>query len=328
MKVHCITCGTDFRLDENLIPDEGAWVRCGLCGEVFLVEPPAREAPGPAGLEPQPPAPVPPTVEEPEPFFTPPAPEAPAPPAQAGGFWAEEATTSSLDLSQLDRAEQERARQRADFGLEQRPETAEHPPRGALFKVFFWLIGILLLTLITALGSVVVMSRLGVGHEVVERAARLPGLAPLLGRSAEGGAQGQPAAAPRISLVEVKSFNRINETSGRIFVIQGKVVNHHNRPRSAVLVQGTLRDAAGKVVRQASSYAGSVFTPEELRFLSMGAIERRLSSFLALDGRPYVVAPNEALPFMIVLVNVPEQPLEYTAAVIGSELAEERPVLR
>lgn len=321
MKVHCQTCGTDFRLDESRIPPEGAWVRCGLCGEVFQVEPPAPAAPAPRMPELAPPAP-----ETTRPPAEPPLPK-PVPP-QAGGFWAAEASPSTLDLSQMARAEQERARQRADFGLEQRPETAERPPRGPLFKLLFWLIGIVLLVLITALGSVVVMAHLGVGRDLVDRAARLPGLAPLLGRSAAGGAQSREAAAPRMSLVEVKSFNRVNESSGRIFVIQGKVVNHHRRPRSSVLVQGTLRDATGKAVRQASSYAGSVFTPEELRFLSLGAIERRLSSPLALDGRPYVVAPEEPLPFMIVLPNVPDQPLEYTAAVIGSEPAEERPVLR
>lgn len=315
MKVHCQTCGTDFRLDDGLVPPEGAWVRCSQCGDVFQVLPEVREeAPPPAETTPQ------------EPEF-PAAPREPAPSQQAG-FWAEEATASSLDLSVMERAEQERARKRADFGLEQRPEIAQRPPRGPLFRVFFWLIGILLLAAITALGSVVVMSRLGVGHEVVDRVARLPGMAPLLGRSAKGGSRAAVTTAVSMSLVEVKSFNRINETSGRIFVIQGKVVNHHQRPRTSVLVQGTLHDATGKTVRQASSYAGSVFTPEELRFLSLGAIERRLSSPLALDAKPYVVAPGESLPFMIVLTNVPDQPLEYTAAVIGSDPAEERPVLR
>lgn len=331
MKVHCQTCGTDFRLDDGLVPPEGAWVRCSQCGDVFQVLPEVREeAPPPAETTPQEPEPTfyeaasSALSQEPEP---PAAPREPAPSQQAG-FWAEEATASSLDLSVMERAEQERARKRADFGLEQRPEIAQRPPRGPLFRVFFWLIGILLLAAITALGSVVVMSRLGVGHEVVDRAARLPGMAPLLGRSAKGGSRAAVTTAVSMSLVEVKSFNRINETSGRIFVIQGKVVNHHQRPRTSVLVQGTLHDATGKTVRQASSYAGSVFTPEELRFLSLGAIERRLSSPLALDAKPYVVAPGESLPFMIVLTNVPDQPLEYTAAVIGSDPAEERPVLR
>ncbi|MCB2190221.1 MAG: zinc-ribbon domain-containing protein [Deltaproteobacteria bacterium] len=345
MKVHCQACGTDFRLDESMVPPEGAWVRCSQCKEVFQVLPQAqKEAPTEEGelQEPQQPAPEP-LQEEPEPQIRQTdaqAPQEPQPqlqktgsetepsPDKSAGFWAEEATASALDLSQMDRTEQEKARKRADFGLEQRPETTVGPPRGPLFKTVFWLIGVVLLAAITALGSVVVMSRLGVGHDFVNKAARLPGMAPLLGRSTNGGPQAKPAVAVRMSLVEVKSFNRINETSGRIFVIQGKAVNHHQRPRASVLVQGTLRDATGKTVRQASSYAGSVFTPEELRFLSLGAIERRLSSPLALDGKPYVVAPGEPLPFMIVLTNVPDQPLEYTAEVIGSEPAKERPVLR
>lgn len=333
MKVHCQTCGTNFRLDDSQIPPEGAWVRCGQCGDVFLVTFEARETPYPAESptpeqEQVPPQDAEPIPESPPQEHEPIAPPQEPTPSQAGGFWAEEAAASSLDLFLMERTEQERALKRADFGLEQRPEIAERPPRGPLFKAMFWLIGIVLLAVITALGSVVVMSRLGVGNAIVERAARLPGMAPLLNRSAKNGSQAQNTAAVRMSLVEVKSFNRINETSGRIFVIQGKVVNHHSRPRSSVLVQGTLHDATGKTVRQASSYAGSVFTPEELRFLSLGAIERRLSSPLALDATPYVVAPGESLPFMIVLTNVPEQPLEYTAAVIGSEPAKERPVLR
>ncbi|MBU1155206.1 MAG: zinc-ribbon domain-containing protein, partial [Proteobacteria bacterium] len=228
MKVHCQTCGTDFRLDDGLIPPEGAWVRCSQCGDVFQVVPEAQEkAPAPAETTPQ----------EPEQTFyeavsvalsqAPEPPAAPREPApnQEAGFWAEEATASTLDLSMMARAEQERARKRADFGLEQRPEIAQRPPRGPLFKAVFWPIAILLLAAITALGSVLIMARLGVGHEVVDRAARLPGMAPLLGRSAKGGSQATNPAVVRMSLVEVKSFNRINETSGRIFVIQGKVVN-------------------------------------------------------------------------------------------------------
>ena len=337
MNVHCHSCGTDFRLDDSLVPPEGAWVRCSQCGDVFQVMPEAPEVTAAEEQTPQEPEPEKPQKAEPTPE-APSSEEKVATPAQeslaapqataAGGFWAEEAQESALDLSRMERAEQERAGKRADFGLEQRPEIAQRPPRGPLFKVIFWFIGILLLAAVTALGSVVIMSRLGVGRELVRQAAQLPGMAPLLGLSTENGAQSQDSTAVRMSLVEVKSFNRINETSGRIFVIQGKVVNHYQRPRSSVLVQGALHDATGKTVRQASSYAGSVFTPEELRFLSLGAIERRLSSPMALDGRPYVVAPGEPLPFMIVLTNVPDQPLEYTAAVIRSEPAKEGTGLR
>jgi predicted Zn finger-like uncharacterized protein len=329
MKVHCHTCGTDFRMDDSLVPPEGVWVRCGVCGEVFQVspadqeEPPAEAAPetAPDQLVPAPEAGETPPLPEPEAEpCAPPAPET-AEAAAASGL-------VSLDLTEMKGAEAERARERADFGLEERPADQERPPRGPLFKVVFWLVGILLLAMVTALGSVVVMDRLGVGNEVVDRLAELPGMAPLLVRNAASQPNAHPEQTPRMSLVEVRSFLRVNETAGNLFVIQGKVVNHNRRPRVSVLVQGTLRDAQGNIIRQASSYAGSVFTPEELRFMSLGAIQRRLSSDLALDGRPYVVGPGEALPFMIVMANLPKQGMEFTAEVVSSEPLADKPVLR
>ncbi|BEQ15562.1 DUF3426 domain-containing protein [Desulfoferula mesophila] len=285
MKVQCQGCGTAFRLDEALVPAEGAWVKCSQCGEVFQIHPEPKHA----------------------------------------GHW-ESGEDGVLDLSDRPRPEDESLRERADFGLRQQRLVAERPPRGLLFKLVFWLIGLLLLVALTALGAVVVMSRLGVGHEVVERAARLPGLAPLLGRPAGAGAPKVPPGAEAFSLTEVKSFSRINDASGRIFVILGKVVNHNPGPRSLVLVQGTLRDATGKVVGQATSYAGGVFNPDQLRDLGLETIKQRLSSPEGLDGKPYVVAAGQALPFMIVLSDLPDQPLEYTAAVIGSDPVKERPV--
>ena len=330
MKVHCHTCGTDFRLDDSLVPPGGAWVRCGVCGEVFQVFPPDQEEPPAEAADQEPPeqaapeagqaAPPPgPAVEPPLPL----EPEAgePVSPAADGGL-------GPLDLTEMKGAEAGQARERADFGLEERPTDQQRPPRGPLFKVVFWTVGVLLLALVTALGSVVIMARLGVGSEIVDRLAALPGMAPLLGRDAAGQAGARQEQTPRMSLVEVRSFLRVNETAGKLFVIQGKVVNHYRRPRMSVLVQGTLRDDQGKIVRQASSYAGSVFTPEELRFMSLGAIQRRLSSNLALDGRPYVVGPGEALPFMIVMANLPQLGLEFTAEVVSSEPLADKPVLR
>ena len=139
---------------------------------------------------------------------------------------------------------------------------------------------------------------------------------------------GQAGRAPRMSLVEVKSFLLVNETVGQVFVIQGKAVNNHRRPQRSVLVQVVLRDTMGKMIKRASSYAGSVFTPAELKFMSLGVIERRLASDLALDGRPYVAKPGEALPFMIVVANLPKEGLQFTAEVISSEPLTGKPVLR
>ncbi|MCF8032787.1 MAG: zinc-ribbon domain-containing protein [Desulfarculaceae bacterium] len=368
MKVHCNTCGTNFSLDESKLPSQGAWVRCGICGEVFQVLPPGEEETPPPepqvpdqepfegepepGAEPdQPPVPgefpeppeepaedgetiiaeeqaevdqraedsEPEQAQETEPEWTPPKPDPAHGPPRLG----------SLDLNQVQGAETAKARERADFGLEERPVEAERPPRSPLFKLTFWLIGLLLLAMVTALGAVVVMARLGVGPGVVDQLASLPGMAALVGRDAGMSMPAsQPGQPPRMSLVEVKNLLLDNETVGQIFVIQGKVINNHRRPQRSVLVQVTLRDTMGKMIKRASSYAGSVFTSAELKFMSLGVIERRLASDLALDGRPYVAGPGEALPFMIVVANLPKEGLQFTAEVISSEPLADKPVLR
>ncbi len=345
MKVHCETCGTDFSLDEDRIPQEGAWVRCGICGEIFQVLPPEPEQPPEAAPEPEQPP-----EEGPEPELDLPPeqdreealePE-PEPPAEAeseegpSSTWVPPQPDPShgpprlgpLDLPKVQEAEAGKAQERAQFGLEERPAKKERPPRSPLFKIIFWLIGILLLAAVTALGAVVVMARLGVGHEVVDRVSGLPGMAMLMGKEQAHPAGKQAAKAPLLSLVEVKRFLKNNETVGKIFVIQGKVVNNSAQAQRSVLVQGTLHDVTGKVVAQAASYAGSVFTPAELKFLSLGVIKRRLASDLALDGSPYVAGPGEALPFMIIIANLPKDGLDFTAEVVSSEPLANKPAMR
>ena len=167
----------------------------------------------------------------------------------------------ALDLTKVKGAESERAQERAAFGLEERPEQKKRPARGSWFKILFWLIGLVLLAIITALGSVVVMARLGVGHEVVDRAARLPGMATLMGRNQSGLPVASQARLPRMSLVEVKNFLKDNETAGKIFVIQGKVINNSAKSQRSVLVQGLLRDATGKVVKRAARPTRAACSP-------------------------------------------------------------------
>lgn len=291
MIVHCQTCDTDFNLDESQLPAEGAWVRCSVCGEVFQVDSPAPPA-------------------------TPPAAPPATPPAEP------ESGPSPLDLQDYQDTDQARARELADFGLEGEAADQEHSGRGPVFKFFFWIIGLVILLAIALLGGVVVMDRMGMGGPLVERFKRLPGLSDLMEKPRSGPKSDGPRAAPvRMTLDDVKGYFRQNESAGRIFVIQGLVSNHHSSARQAVLVQGRLHDAQGKVARQATAYAGAVFTPEEMRHLSLAAIQRRLSSPTSPGGQEYMVSPGGSIPFMVVLANLPSQMMEFTAEVVASEPA-------
>ncbi len=45
MLIQCPQCETTFKLDEKLLPADGALVRCSRCAQVFRAEPPAVEIP-------------------------------------------------------------------------------------------------------------------------------------------------------------------------------------------------------------------------------------------------------------------------------------------
>jgi hypothetical protein len=223
-----------------------------------------------------------------------------------------------LDLQDYQDVDQQRAQELADFGLDGH-QNEPLPGRGTLFKALFWIIGLALLVAITGLGGVVVLDRMGVDGALLRRAKSLPGLAPLLGQPQAVSTRSEAKEEPvRMTLSQVQRFFRENDTAGRIFLIQGLVENQHNKPRAAVLVQGRLYDSQGKLARQATAYAGAVLTPGELRHLSLSAIERRLASPLGPDGQKYVVGPGQSMPFMIVLANLPEHLVEFTAEVVAS----------
>ena len=117
---------------------------------------------------------------------------------------------------------------------------------------------------------------------------------------------------------EPKGLWRNNKVSGRLFIIQGSVINQHKTARTQVLVQGKLSDSKDNAVAKATVYAGPRFTPEELTSMPLKDIQARLSSPKAMDGNLYVVPPGEKLSFMVVFGNLPDDLALYTVQVTGS----------
>ncbi len=210
-----------------------------------------------------------------------------------------------------------------DFGLDvdKAPAGAKGGGRGKGFKVIFWLLAILVLLPVLMLGALVALDRLHIAPALVERFRGLPAVGSLLGKA--GGAQpAATATAPDnagLALAQVRGYFRVNQQSGRIFVIQGLVENQQQQNRSGILVRGKLNDEQGAVVRQAVVYAGPIFNPDELRQLSLDAIQARLGQPASPDGTKYAAGPGGNIPFMIVFGNLPDNLSHFTAEVVGSE---------
>ncbi len=299
MIVQCANCGTKFNLDQSALPDEGAWVRCSKCQEVFQVggpEPaaePARQAP----------------AEQPE----------------------EARDHIRLDLEGAGSEREQRAEELADFGLmmegDEPEETGGKGP-GGFFKVLFWIIAIVVLLAVAGTGALVAMDRLGVAPSLVQRFRGVPVLASFLGAGTKGMGEAEAPDEINMALSNVRGYYRNNAKAGRLFIIQGLVENHHGKDRMEVLVRGRLRDKNGKVARQAVVYAGVVFTPEELKELSLKELQARLGDAKGPDGSPYVVKPGGTIPFMIVFADLPSNLAEFTAEVVGSAPMAPKPAAR
>lgn len=289
MIVQCNKCSTKFNLDDSKLGAEGAWVRCSKCSEVFQVLPQAEEPPS-----------------------------SPAAPPDQGQAPAEEEDLG-LDLGASSDEREADASDLAEFGLESDDqEAAATGGPGKAFKVFFWLLGIIIFLALLAVGAVVALDRLHKAPQIVDLARGLPGMNLLLLPKDADGDKTQPGEI-KMALSNVRGYFRMNEKVDRIFVIQGQVESQHKDVRTAVLVRGRLQDTKGKVARQAVVYAGPTFTPEELRTLSLQEMQARLGSPKGPDGMNYVIAPSGTIPFMIVFANLPGNLSEFTAEVVGSD---------
>lgn len=290
MIVECDNCATKFNLDESSLGEEGTWLRCTRCQNVFQ-----------AGGAPAPPA----------------APE-PAPSNDTEDF-----IQLDLDAGGDSGGREKKAEDMADFGLMsddgQDMDTGGKKP-GGVFKILFWLIGLLIFLAVAGAGALVAIDRLGVAPSLVDPFRGMPGLSMLLGAGGGPDAGGEALSEEiDMALANVRGYYRNNPQAGRLFIIQGIVENHHQGDRVQILVRGRLRDKNGQVARQAVVYAGVVFTPEELKQLDMKSIQARLGAFTGADGSPYVVVPDGAIPFMIVFADLPSNLAEFTAEVVGSQ---------
>lgn len=301
MVVQCDNCQTKFNLDETALPEEGAWVRCSKCQNVFQV---GGEGPAP------------------EPVPAPPG--APADDSEDG---------IRLDLEDGGADREQRAGDLADFGLMMEGDEPEETASGkkgpgGFFKALFWIIAILVLLAVAGVGALVAMDRLGVAPSLVDRFRATPGLSMLLGGD-HGKVPGVEAPDEiNMALASVRGYYRNNTQTGRLFIIQGLVENHHAKARVKVLVRGRLRDKNGKVARQAVVYAGVVFTPEELKELSLKELQARLGDPKGPDGSPYVVPKGGTIPFMVVFADLPSNLAEFTAEVVGSSPMTNKPADR
>ena len=109
-----------------------------------------------------------------------------------------------------------------------------------------------------------------------------------------------------------------NSSTGKLFVIKGRVQNAYDHPRSHIRIVGRLYKKGSRLSKIARVYCGNILSDSELEAMDMGVISRRLGNPSG-DGRSNLkVKKGNVVPFMIVFNQLPDNLDEYSIEVAGS----------
>lgn len=112
-----------------------------------------------------------------------------------------------------------------------------------------------------------------------------------------------------------------DKIDGNLSVIEGKVINGFDEPRSFIRVEASLYDSAGNLLISKPQLAGSMVSLFQLQVLSEQELENALSNNkLDILANNTNVPPGGTVPFMLVFYNPPETASDFSVRVIGASL--------
>ena len=113
-----------------------------------------------------------------------------------------------------------------------------------------------------------------------------------------------------LGLTGLKGYYVVNKNEGRVFIIEGKIVNPWNFPVSSNGVKGSVFNDNGIKVDEKLVFPNIIFSKQQLRELSPFDLEKTLS-----QSKDVNLDPGASMPFMVVFSNVPGNLSEFEAEV-------------
>ena len=289
MIIQCRNCKTEFNLDESLIKEGGSKVRCSVCKEIFMAYPPPR-SPGEDEF---------PSLEAAAGFHHADLRDNPVP-VEPEEIPDRDDFLDELDVLEDDGSAEEVALDHED--AEFPPEEKKTKKKSSKLRLF----SLIILLLLVVAAAVFVYLK----PEII------PESLPFLGSEKK-----QEQADPGVRLLMFSSVSggfSDAENGGRLFVIRGMVTNKYPKPRSFILIKGSILDDQGKVVKTRTSYAGNSFTEEELKTLPFSDISEAMENRDGMARKNFNVPPGAAIPFMIVFDNLEGSLSEFTVEAVSS----------
>ena len=127
-----------------------------------------------------------------------------------------------------------------------------------------------------------------------------------------------PKGIMALSTLEINGKFIENEQAGRLFVITGKVRNGYSTMRGMIRLQGKLFSAGKKLAKSEFVYAGLSLSDQELGSLPIAQIKAQLSAVPKPQDPGAKVRPNQAIAFMVVFNDLPDDLDEYAIELVSS----------
>lgn len=277
MKVECPNCQTKFNLPDDMVGPDGANVRCSLCKHVFHVDAPTPEDfPGFGDSGATPDWPVEGEEEHPS----------------RDDFGAqldaerkkdpfEDAGVSSSDFASI------------DFGK------AEKPSQGASKKT----------ALLAVVLGLVVFAGIGATAAYFFEFwpfAKKPATSAMENAPPTAHKEAAPDYSAQLPFESYTNYFVDNDKVGKLFVIEGKLVNRSPATLGQITIEATLLDSKEAPVLSKVITAGPKASNFELKTLSKEDLESRLASRQEILLNNGQVKPGDEVPFMVVFTNIPD----------------------
>jgi len=122
----------------------------------------------------------------------------------------------------------------------------------------------------------------------------------------------------RIKPFDISSRFIDNTKIGKFFIITGKVKNEYPATRGSIQVIGKLYTKDKAMAKAETVFCGNIISDIDLANAEPAIIQERLQNRSGDNGTNEKVAPGDAIPFMIVFSNLPDNLEEFTLEVKAS----------
>lgn len=132
------------------------------------------------------------------------------------------------------------------------------------------------------------------------------------------------AAPPETGVISVRAVKAAfvnNVTAGELLVVSGEALNEYPKARAALLVKVNVFDGSGQSVAMKSAYGGNPLSKEQLESLPLDKIEATMANQFGDSLVNMEVAPGKAIPFVVVLANIPKGANNFSVLSAGSTVA-------